>query len=256
MRLKVLLPSEIFIDQEVDQVVAEAENGSFCLLPRHVDFVAAMVPGILSFTAGAAGEQFVAIDEGILIKCGPEVLVSTRNAVRGPDLGSLKVEVENQFLAAADREKLSRSALARLEAGGLRLRVARIDMTAIAKMVTGNAFPAATAKKVELSFSTSGDPVQVYGDVHRLEIVLTNLVGNALKFTPPGGRIDVRVSHSAEGVSVEVADTGIGIPKEQQEPEFERFLRYVAGSGLEPAQLDAVLGGNAARLFGLDRSEG
>jgi hypothetical protein len=47
----------------------------------------------------------------------------------------------------------------------------------------------------------------------------------------------------------------ICFPKEQQEPEFERFLRYVTGSGLEPAQLDAVLGGNASRLFGLDRPE-
>jgi F-type H+-transporting ATPase subunit epsilon len=120
MKLKVLLPSEVFIEQEVNKVVAEAANGAFCLLPRHVDFVAALVPGILSFTGGAEGEQFVAIDEGILVKCGPEVLVSTRKAVRGPDLGSLRKRVEDQFLAAADREKLSRSALARLEAGFIR----------------------------------------------------------------------------------------------------------------------------------------
>jgi len=95
MKLKVLLPSEVFIEKEVDKVVAEAANGAFCLLPRHVDFVAALVPGILSFTGGAEGEQFVAIDEGILVKCGPEVLVSTRKAVRGPDLGSLRKRVED-----------------------------------------------------------------------------------------------------------------------------------------------------------------
>ena len=47
MKLKVLLPTEIFINEEVEKVVAEADNGYFCLLPRHVDFVSALVPGLL-----------------------------------------------------------------------------------------------------------------------------------------------------------------------------------------------------------------
>jgi F-type H+-transporting ATPase subunit epsilon len=48
MRLKILLPTEIILDKEVIKVVAEAENGYFCLLPRHVDFVSTLVPGILA----------------------------------------------------------------------------------------------------------------------------------------------------------------------------------------------------------------
>ena len=52
MRLKVLLPTKILIDEEVTKVVAEAEDGSFCILPRHIDFVSALVPGIFSFTSG------------------------------------------------------------------------------------------------------------------------------------------------------------------------------------------------------------
>lgn len=115
MRLKILLPTEILLDKEVAKVIAEAENGSFCLLPRHIDFVAALVPGLLSFTIAEGHEEFLAIDEGILVKCGAEVLVSTRTAVRGPDLGALRHTVEERFRHLDDREKQARAASARLE---------------------------------------------------------------------------------------------------------------------------------------------
>lgn len=117
MKLKVLLPTQVFLEEETTKIIAEAENGSFCLLPRHVDFVAALVPGILSFLKQPGGEEEVlAVDEGILVKCGPEVLVSTRNAVRGPDLGKLRETVEERFLTLDERERQVRSALAHLEA--------------------------------------------------------------------------------------------------------------------------------------------
>ena len=116
MRLKILLPAEVLIERDVTKVVAEAENGSFCLLERHIDFVAALVPGILSFESDEGPEEFLAVDEGILVKCGSEVLVSTRNAVYGPDLGTLKETVEKQFRVLDDKEKNARSAIARLEA--------------------------------------------------------------------------------------------------------------------------------------------
>jgi F-type H+-transporting ATPase subunit epsilon len=90
MRLKVLLPSEVLLDAAVTKVTAEAENGAFCLLPRHIDFVAALLPGLLSFETEDGQEEFLAVDEGILVKCGAQVLVSTRQAVRGPDLGTLR----------------------------------------------------------------------------------------------------------------------------------------------------------------------
>jgi len=115
MRLKVLLPTEILIDQEVTKVIAEAENGSFCLLPRHIDFLAALVPGVLCFESSEGREEFVAVDEGILVKAGQEVMVSTRNAVRSSELGTLKHTVEEKFLVLDDREKKARSAAAKLE---------------------------------------------------------------------------------------------------------------------------------------------
>ncbi len=116
MRLKVLIPTEILIDKEVTKIIAEAENGHFCLLPHHIDFVAALVPGILSFNSNSAAETFLAVDEGILVKCGAEVLVSVRNAVQGIDLETLKQTVEEQFRVLDEREKLTRSALAKFEA--------------------------------------------------------------------------------------------------------------------------------------------
>ena len=116
MKLKVLLPTEILVDQEVTKVIAEAENGSFCLLPRHIDFVAALPPGILIFESAEGHEEFIAVDEGTLVKVGREVLVSTRNAVRSSELGTLKQIVEQEFRVHDDREKMTRSASAKLEA--------------------------------------------------------------------------------------------------------------------------------------------
>jgi F-type H+-transporting ATPase subunit epsilon len=116
MRLKVLLPSEVLLDAAVTKVIAEADNGSFCLLPRHIDFVAALVPGLLSFESEDGREEFLAVDEGILVKCGDQVLVSTRQAVRGPDLGSLRQMIEAQFRAVDEQERKTRAAAARLEA--------------------------------------------------------------------------------------------------------------------------------------------
>lgn len=116
MNLHVFLPTEILVNEAVSKVIAEGENGLFCLLPRHIDFVSALVPGILSFVLETGQEEFVAVDEGILVKCGAEVLVSSRQAVRGADLGDLRQTVEAQFRVLDEREKLARSATARLEA--------------------------------------------------------------------------------------------------------------------------------------------
>ncbi len=120
MNLRVLLPTEVLIEEEVAKVIAEAPNGFFCLLPRHVDFVAALVPGILSFETTGGREEFLAVDEGVLIKCGGEVFISTRNAMRGPDLGQLKRTVVEKFEVLDEREKTARSAMAKIEAGFVR----------------------------------------------------------------------------------------------------------------------------------------
>ncbi|HAX78731.1 MAG TPA: F0F1 ATP synthase subunit epsilon [Cyanobacteria bacterium UBA11372] len=115
MKLKVLLPTKILLEEEVSKITAEAANGSFCLLPRHIDFVTALVPGILIFVSVRGEEKFLAVDEGILVKSSAEVLVSTRHAVQSSDLGLLQETVEKQFRVLNEREKVTRSALAKLE---------------------------------------------------------------------------------------------------------------------------------------------
>jgi F-type H+-transporting ATPase subunit epsilon len=120
IHLKLLLPTRILVDEDVSKVIAEAHNGSFCLLPRHVDFVAALTPGILQFTTEQRETRYYAIDRGTLVKCGKDVLLSTMNAVAGTDLGTLKRQVEEQFLTLDEQERMARTALARLEAGTLR----------------------------------------------------------------------------------------------------------------------------------------
>jgi F-type H+-transporting ATPase subunit epsilon len=117
MRLKVVLPNRVLIDQEVTKVIAEAEDGSFCLLPKHIDFVAALVPGILSFySPEEEREEFLAVDEGVLVKCSSAVTVSTRRAIRSKDLGMLKRAVKREFKALDERERKTRTILAKLEA--------------------------------------------------------------------------------------------------------------------------------------------
>jgi F-type H+-transporting ATPase subunit epsilon len=120
VKIKIMLPTEILLEEEVIKVVAEAENGSFCILPRHVGFVAALVPGVMSLFSPAGIEKFVAVNKGILVKCGPEVLVSTSEAVIGQDLGALKKTIEDKFRIVDDRERKARSAVAKLEANLVR----------------------------------------------------------------------------------------------------------------------------------------
>ncbi|MBN1363729.1 MAG: F0F1 ATP synthase subunit epsilon [Syntrophaceae bacterium] len=120
MMLKILLPAEVMLTQEVRKIVAEAENGSFCLMPNHIDFVATLAPGIFTYEPAGGGQEILAMDVGTLVKKGSDVLVSTRNAVRAPDLGKLKEIVVRQYDILDEREKMVRSAAARLEASLIR----------------------------------------------------------------------------------------------------------------------------------------
>lgn len=120
MRLKLLTPIETLVDEPVVKINAEGPDGMFGLLPRHRDWVAALVPGILAFTTVAGKEAFVAVDQGVLVKCGHDVTVSVRRAVRGNDLASLREVVEARFRHTDDQEKVARSAIARLEASVIR----------------------------------------------------------------------------------------------------------------------------------------
>jgi F-type H+-transporting ATPase subunit epsilon len=118
--LKILLPAEVFLEEEVMQLTAEAENGFFTILPRHIDFVAALVPGIFSYITLDDDEYFIALDEGVLVKQGEQVLISATRAIPGDDLEELEDTVRNELMVLGENEKKARTVMARLEADTLR----------------------------------------------------------------------------------------------------------------------------------------
>ena len=121
MHLKVLLPFQVFAEKtDVTRIVAETREGSFGLLPHRLDCVAALVPGILIYQTDSGGEVLVAVDEGVLVKTGADVLVSVRRAIGGPDLGQLHAAVAKEFMTMDANEQSARQATAKLESGFLR----------------------------------------------------------------------------------------------------------------------------------------
>ena len=121
MNLKVLLPFQVFAEEKnVLRIVAETSAGSLGLLPHRLDCTAALLPGILTYETTGTGEVHLAVHEGVLLKCGPEVTISVRNAIGGADLGKLREAVEREFLDLDEREKGLRSVSAKLESGLVR----------------------------------------------------------------------------------------------------------------------------------------
>jgi F-type H+-transporting ATPase subunit epsilon len=120
MRLSVQTPAEHLLDCAVVKVVAEGLNGSFCLLPRHVDLVSALVPGLFYYETTEGAGHYLALDCGLLVKRDAQVSVAVRNAVAGGDLGDLLEVVHLRFNALDEQERVVRSAMARLESDFLR----------------------------------------------------------------------------------------------------------------------------------------
>ena len=121
MNLKVLLPFQVFAEQTgVTRIVAETREGSFGLLPHRLDCVAALMPGILIYQTETEAEVLVAVDEGVLVKTGTDVLVSVRRAIGGTDLGQLREAVAKEFLTLDEHEQSVRQVVAKLETGFLR----------------------------------------------------------------------------------------------------------------------------------------
>ena len=104
----------------VTRIVAQTYEGSFGLLPHRLDCVAALAPGILIYQTESGPEVVVAVDEGVMVKTGLDVLVSVRRAIGGTDLSQLRAAVAKEFLTLDDQERSVRSVMAKLEIGLLR----------------------------------------------------------------------------------------------------------------------------------------
>ncbi len=120
MNLEVLLPFQVLIAGiRVSRIVAQTHEGAFGLLPHRLDCVAALVPGILVCETESDGEVFVAVDEGVLVKSGANVVVAVRRATRGTDLAQLSALVKKEFLTLNEQTQNMRSVMAKLETGFL-----------------------------------------------------------------------------------------------------------------------------------------
>lgn len=129
--------------------------------------------------------------------------------------------------------------LSKIDAGQLSLSCASVDALAVATDVVETFRQRAVTRGLQLELALDDSVAPVWGDAGRLAQVLSNLISNAIKFTPGPGRIEVEVAAAEGGLALSVRDTGIGIAPEHQQRVFERFWqveqpldRSVGGSGL------------------------
>ena len=144
--------------------------------------------------------------------------------------------------------------LAQIEAGKLTLEVGAVDLAAVAAESVETSRPLAEEKDITLTLATSPLPL-LAGDRARLAQLLDNLVSNAIKFTPEGGRVDVRASSARGNAVLEVRDTGMGISADEQEQVFERFFRTsrateqaIQGTGLGLAISKAIVHAHGGQI--------
>ena len=183
-----------------------------------------------------------------------ELLVDDPETLRLPDL-------QRDWLQVIDRnaERLLRLVedlllTAQANAGALALEKDDLDLAAVVEQAVQAGAPVAAARGISLTSSVETAPF-VNGDRMRIGQVIDNLVSNALKFTPEGGRVEVRASAKRGIARIEVCDTGMGIPEGEQEQLFERFFRTaraqdeaIPGVGLGLSITKAIVEAHGGRI--------
>lgn len=115
MKLKLTAPSKILYEGKIQKCVVETVNGALGILPNFIDATVALDPGIFSFYDDNSKEIFFAIDKGLLVKQKDLLLIATRRAAKGENLGDIRNALEKEILELEEGEKKSRSASALVE---------------------------------------------------------------------------------------------------------------------------------------------
>jgi two-component system, OmpR family, sensor kinase len=150
--------------------------------------------------------------------------------------------------------------LARQEPGAAERRLGPVDLAELAGQVLGELLPLAEAKAIDLGAAQPGGDAVVEGDGEGLRILISNLVGNAIRYTPRGGKVDVLAGDGPEGPFLEVVDTGPGIPAEERTRVFDRFYRRAesadTGTGLGLAIVETIADRHGASVILTDAPSG
>jgi signal transduction histidine kinase len=141
-------------------------------------------------------------------------------AARAEFLESSRVQLERLDWLAQNLLELSK-----LESGLVLLDLRPEDLRTAVESSVEQAMPAARRRKLELTMSVPDGPLRIRHDPPRIGQVLTNLIGNAIKFTPPGGSVSIVLSPHPDGARIDVTDTGVGIDASELPRIFERFFR-------------------------------
>lgn len=171
-------------------------------------------------------------------------------------IGRMHVEVEG--LAQLVEELLE---LSRVESGQLPLRLQSVDLGAVAVAAAERLRPQAQRQGVLLEIAQPGALPTVRADPERVHQVVVNLVHNAVKFTPPGGRITIRAEEREGDVAVTIADNGVGIAADALPRVFERFYkadqaRAGGGTGLGLAIAKHLVQAHGGRIWAESEGEG
>ena len=182
--------------------------------------------------------------------------------LREGEAGPLTAE-QDRFLAIVYRssERLQRLVgdllfVARLDASGVQLRPTELRFDAVVADAVESASAVARARTIDLSFESAPPAgIPLYADPERISQLVANLISNALKFTPEGGRVLVRSFIEDENAVLEVEDTGIGIPADEQRNLFQRFFRSstatehaIPGTGLGLSISRAIAEAHGGRI--------
>jgi two-component system phosphate regulon sensor histidine kinase PhoR len=190
----------------------------------------------------------------------------TATVLRDPDMDD---KTRNDFLAIVDEEsnrlaKLIEDLLeiSRIESGTIELTQERVDIVPIIDHVSVALKALADKKEIQLETDINGEELpHIQGDASKIESVITNLVNNAIKFTPEQGKVKISAEHQGEELVIRVSDSGIGIPKTDLLKIFDRFYRVyrpgteIQGTGLGLAIVKQIITMHNGRVE-VDSEEG
>ncbi|HJP58803.1 MAG TPA: MASE1 domain-containing protein, partial [Gemmatimonadaceae bacterium] len=141
-----------------------------------------------------------------------------------------RIRTNQQHLLALIDDVLS---FAKIEAGNTRIDIQSVRVCEIVASVEVALRPEITKRQLTLVMSQCDPDLQVRGDPVKVRQILTNILGNSLKFTPPNGRIELSVDKDGDVARMRVSDTGIGIPHDMIDRVFEPFVQVHAGTTRE-----------------------